>query len=117
MLNSLPIAELIEQYTGGGFASQLIGNFLAQGYDQGFLAGRDARRNRIDDNNYNDPYAYEGGLYDPYSATLGENRRTLSEGYELGYRDALSGRNDYDPQSEGNVDLVSLLLNNVLSGV
>ncbi|MEO7674867.1 MAG: hypothetical protein ABIU09_12420, partial [Pyrinomonadaceae bacterium] len=47
LLNSLPIAELLERYTGGNeFVSELIANFLAQGYDQGYVAGQSARRNR-----------------------------------------------------------------------
>ena len=118
LLDSLPIAELINQYKGGGgFASELIGNFLTQGYDQGFLAGQSARQNGYDDENYADPYTYDGGSQDPYSASVGENRRYLSQGYEIGYQDALNGGSGYDPQSDGNTDLVSLLLSNVLSGV
>jgi len=113
LLNSLPIAELIERYTGGGFASELIGNFLAQGYDQGFLAGEAATNSGNGEEYYQDPYVIEEGVYDPYSVSMGENRQTLSEGYELGYQDALNGQTEYDPHTEGNVDLVSLLLNNV----
>lgn len=115
ILGSLPIAELIQQFTGGNdFVSSLIGGFLTQGYDQGFLAGQYARRNGLDEDDYYDPYVYEDGMYDPYSVTLGQNRQLLSEGYDLGYQDALSGQSDYDPIDDGNVDLVSLLLNNVL---
>lgn len=118
LLNSLPIAELLERYTGGnGFVSELIANFLAQGYDQGYVAGQSARRNRSGDRFFSDPYVTEDGIYDPYSSSMGENRQILSEGYELGYQDALQGRNDYDPQDGGNVDLISLLLNNVLGKI
>lgn len=52
-----------------------------------------------------------------YSATLGQNRQLLGEGYNLGYQDAMNGREDYDPATEGNVDLISLLLNGALSRV
>ena len=118
LLNSLPIAELLERYTGGnGFVSELIANFLAQGYDQGYVAGQSARRNQSGETYFRDPYVTEDGIYDPYSSSMGENRQILSEGYELGYQDALQGRNDYDPQDGGNVDLVSLLLQNVLGNI
>ncbi|MEO7672797.1 MAG: hypothetical protein ABIU09_01815, partial [Pyrinomonadaceae bacterium] len=118
LLNSLPIAELLERYTGGNeFVSGLIANFLAQGYDQGYVAGQSARRNRSGEGYFQDPYVTEDGIYDPYSSSMGENRQILSEGYELGYQDALQGRNDYDPQDDGNVDLVSLLLENVLGNI
>lgn len=118
LLNSLPIAELLERYTGGNeFVSELIANFLAQGYDQGYVAGQSARRNRSGERYFQDPYVTEDGIYDPYSTSMGENRQILSEGYELGYQDALEGRNDYDPQDGGNVDLVSLLLGNVLGNM
>ena len=118
LLNSLPIAELLERYTGGNeFVSELIANFLAQGYDQGYVAGQSARRNRSENRFFSDPYVTQDGIYDPYSTSMGENRQVLSEGYELGYQDALDGRNDYDPQTDGNVDLVSLLLNNVLGNI
>ena len=117
LLNSLPIAELIERFAGGGIASEILSNVLAQGYDQGFIAGRAARQNGYGDRYYHDPYAYEGGVYDPYSVCMGENRQILSEGYELGYQDALNRQTEYDPRSDGNVDLVSLLLNNVLGSI
>ncbi len=117
LLNELPVAELIRQYTNGNdFISGLFGNFLTQGYDQGFLAGQSAREYGDNDGNYVDPYSYQG-VYDPYSASLGQNRQLLSEGYALGYQDALNGRQDYDPASDGNTDLVSLLLNSALSRV
>lgn len=118
ILGALPIAEIVQQYTGDNpFVSQLVGSFLSQGYDQGFLAGQHAREYGYDDAMYNDPYAYQNGAYDPYSASLGENRRYLSEGYELGYRDALNGNAMYDEQTVGGGDLVGVLLNNVLSGI
>ncbi len=118
LLDSLPIAELVDQLTGGGgFASELLGNLLTQGYDQGFLAGQSARQNGYGDEYYQDPYVYQGGVHDSYSASVGENRRCLSQGYEIGYQDALNGQSGYDPQSRGNADLVSLLLGTVLSGI
>ncbi|MEJ7623470.1 MAG: hypothetical protein WKF34_05715 [Pyrinomonadaceae bacterium] len=118
LLGALPIAEILQQYTGGNdFLSSLVGSFITQGYDQGYLAGENARQGGYQNAEYNDPYAYENGSGDLYSTSLGDNRRYLSEGYDLGYRDALNGNAGYDPQSEGNVDLVGALLNNVLSGI
>lgn len=118
LLGALPIADIVQRYTGDSpFVSQIVGSFLSQGYDQGFLAGQDARRYGYADAGYNDPYTYQNGSCDPYSASLGENRRYLSEGYELGYRDALNGNAMYDGQTVGGGDLVGVLLNNVLSGI
>lgn len=118
LLSSPLVGELIDRYAGGnGIASELIGSFVSQGYDQGFLAGQYARQNGDGDNYYRDPYAYQNGVYDPYSVSLGQNRELLGEGYRLGYEDALRNRSEYDPQSDGNTDLVSLLLNNVLGAV
>ncbi len=118
VLSSLPIAEIIEQYTGENeFVSGLIGTFLSQGYDQGMLDGQAARQYGYTDAQYNDPYTDQNGVCDPYSVSLGENRRYLSEGYEQGYRDALEGNEDYIPGNAGNADLVGVLLNSVLAGV
>jgi len=47
---------------------------------------------------------------------IGENRRCFSEGYALGYQDALSGRQQYFANYTGDTDLVSLLLSNVIGG-
>lgn len=117
LLGALPISELIGQFAGDGVVGELLTGFLAQGYDQGFLAGRSARENGYGDQYYQDPYVTEQGIYDPYSVSMGENRQILSEGYGLGYEDALNGQTDYDPQSEGNTDLVSLLLGSVLGNI
>ncbi len=122
VLSSLPIAEIIAQYTGENeFVSGLIGTFLSQGYDQGLIAGQDAREYGYTEAQYNDPYTYQNGAYDPYSVSIGENRRYLSEGYEQGYRDgmrdAYAGNQNYDQGNSGGSDLIGVLLNSVLSGV
>lgn len=114
LLSSLPIGDFISQFAGNDFVSELLGNFLAQGYDEGFLAATNARRNVYDDENYEASYTTDDGIYDGYSTSLAENRRIFSEGYELGYRDAMAGRRDYDPIENGNSDLVSLLLGGAL---
>ncbi|MDQ3221836.1 MAG: hypothetical protein M3Q26_14010, partial [Acidobacteriota bacterium] len=121
LLGSIPFAQILQQFAGNSFASEILSNILAQGYNEGFLAGQTARENGYGDESYYDPYTYEdeyqNAVYDPYSLSMGENRRCLSEGYERGYQDALAGQNDYDPESDGNVDLVSLLLNNILGNI
>ncbi|MBK6724482.1 MAG: hypothetical protein IPG58_14805 [Acidobacteria bacterium] len=122
VLSSLPIAEIISQYTGENeFVSGLIGTFLSQGYDQGLMAGQNARQYGYTDEQYNDPYTYQNGAFDPYSVSMGENRRYLSEGYEQGYRDGYSdaqaSNQYYDQANAGSSDLIGVLLNNVLSGV
>ncbi len=107
---------------GGGFVQQIFGNLLAQGYDQGYVQGLNARRAGYGDRYYYDPYDYGDNGYVSYSNTLSENRRCLSDGYELGYNDALynqramSGSQDYDPYQNTNADLVSVLIGSVLQG-
>ena len=109
----------------GGFIGRLASQLLASGYNQGYTDAQYARSNGYNNQYYQDPYAYESAYsdrgysyqdigYDPYSS-LDQNRQYLSEGYQLGYRDALNSRNQ--PLALNNVgggDLISLLLGNVL---
>lgn len=114
LLNSIPLAGLFGQRGGaGGYVTQILRQVLTQGYLEGLLAGRNARQNGSGNQYYNDPYVGADGNYDPYSYTIGENRRVLSEGYGLGFEDALSGRSQYDQRSAGKLNLVNLLLSNV----
>jgi len=100
--------------SGGGFMQQLFSKLLALGYDQGYNEGLNARRAGYGDRYYSDPYAYGDTNYASYSNSLGENRRCLSDGYELGYNDALYNQRGSDPyQDNRNVDLVSLLIGSV----
>jgi hypothetical protein len=109
--------------SGGDLNGTLVRRAIGTAYYQGYLEGQNARRSGWDDEYYNDPYQYysfDGDYvdtyYDPYSTSLGDNRRIYSEGYEQGYRDALAGRSDlYDDYDTNNVDLVSLLLGSALS--
>jgi hypothetical protein len=93
----------------------MIQRALGTGYYQGLLEGQQARRQGWGDQYYYDPYLYEQAIYDPYSTSIGNCRRYFSEGYELGYQDALSGRDQVDVAERGDIDLVSLLLGSVLS--
>jgi len=110
----------------GGFVGRLFSQLLAFGYNQGYRDALYTQSQRQRVRYFNDPYdpyayvpdntveVYEDVGYDPYSC-LGENRRYLSEGYELGYRDALYGTTNYDPYYDnGNVDLVSALIGSSL---
>jgi hypothetical protein len=117
------IADYVDLYTGG-LGSELLARALGTGYYQGLLEGRYARRNGYAEDTYYDPYAYYGyqdqtisyASYEPYSTSLGDCRRMFSEGYELGYQDALENRRSfYDQADEGDVDLVSLLIGSALS--
>ena len=111
----LPYGDLQDIYSGG-IAGELIQRALGTGYYQGLLEGQLARRRGWGDRYYNDPYLYEQAIYDPYSTSLGDCRRYMSEGYEIGYQDALRGRDEFDlAQDGGDIDLVSLLLGNALS--
>ncbi|MFN2411915.1 MAG: hypothetical protein ABR535_02515 [Pyrinomonadaceae bacterium] len=117
MLSVLPYGDTIDLYSGG-LAAELIQRALGTGYYQGLLEGQVARKRGWNDRYYNDPYAYYDGeqmMFDPYSSSIGDCRRMYSEGYELGYQDALAGRaDDYEQLDGGNVDLVSMLIGSVL---
>jgi hypothetical protein len=90
---------------------QIFAQLLAVGYDQGYNDGLAARlvprRERV----FYDPYSYDNVIYDPYSSSLGDNRRCLASGYDLGYEDALNNVRTYDRYRQGgNVDLLSVLI-------
>ncbi|MEO8573749.1 MAG: hypothetical protein ABI481_07250 [Pyrinomonadaceae bacterium] len=111
---ALPYEDVQDIYSGG-IAGELIQRTLGTGYYQGLLEGQLARKRGWGDRYYSDPYAYEQSIYDPYSTSIGDCRRYFSEGYEMGYDDALRGRDEFDLADGGEVDLVSLLLSNVMS--
>lgn len=112
MYSSLPYNDIVDLYSGG-VAGELIQRALVTGYYQGLLEGQAAQRYGWDDEYY-DPYVYEQAMYDPYSSSIGNCRRYFSEGYELGYMDALNERDEFDLAGGGDIDLVSLLLTSVL---
>jgi hypothetical protein len=108
----------------GGFVSRLFSELMAVGYNQGYQDALYTRtHSRRTSYLYEDPYdpyvlvqenVVEDVGYNPYSC-IAANRRYVSEGYELGYRDALYGTTDYDPYYEGgNIDLVSALISATL---
>lgn len=108
--NDFPIAYVTGSNGGGGFLSRIFSQLLAVGYDNGYQEGLYARSNGYGDQYYSDPYGYQDTGYDPYSYSVGENRRCLSKGYQLGYQDAMDRNNQYDRFGSGNIDLVSLLI-------
>lgn len=104
-------------YIGTGYDSELLRQAVAAGYSQGLQDGMYARQRGWDDSYYYDPYAYDGRYYDAYSTSIAERRRCMSEGYELGYRDAMMDRDRqeyYYGNNAGYVDLVSLALGDVM---
>lgn len=111
---SLPYNDVVDIYSGG-LAGELIQRALGTGYQQGLLEGQQARRRGWGDRYFSDPYVYEQAIYDPYSTSIGDSRRYFSEGYEMGYQDALRGRDEFGVARGGDIDLVSLLLGSVLS--
>ena len=99
----------------GTLEGEFIQRALGTGYYQGLLEGQLARDEGWGDEYYYDPYLYQQAMYDPYSSSIGDCRRYFSEGYEMGYRDALAGRDEFElADTGGGVDLVSLLLGSVL---
>ena len=121
ILASLPIAELIQGFTGGdSFIGDLVGGLLSQGYDEGYYAGETARDLGYEEVQFYDPYAVNGAGYSPYSlcsSSMAANRQLMSNAYEMGYRDAMERRRQYDPLHQGEPDLVSMLLGGFLSNV
>lgn len=111
LINTIPVGELIgPNYCG--YSSGLRREVLAQGYEQGYYAGRHSHREhrkflkRL--------YSIDNDFYSPYSDTISENRRVFAEGYSLGYQDALSGNDDYVSNYGGDADLFSLLTSNII---
>lgn len=99
---------------GGGFLQRLFSRLITLGYNEGYNDGLTARRAGYGDRYYADPYAYGDTSYVTYSNSLGENRRCLSDGYELGYDDALYNQPGSVRYQNGNVDLVSVIIGNGL---
>lgn len=95
-------------------AGELLRGLLGQGYIQGLDDGEYARQQGWGDDYYDDPYDFRAVEFAAFPTVLDEQRRCLSEGYALGYRDALAGRDPYDADMLGEVDLVSVLLGNAL---
>jgi hypothetical protein len=107
----LPLQVLVAD---NGLTGEMTRELLALGYEQGYQHGLAARQARLREEAFYDPYAYNNEAYDPYSISLGDNRRFLSQGYELGYDDALNNVDDYQRVAgDGGVDLVSLLIGTV----
>jgi hypothetical protein len=108
----------------GDVVNRLFSQLVAYGYEQGYRDASIARSTGYVTEYFSDPYdpyvyvdpdvAFNDVGYDPYSC-LGQNRRYISDGYELGYRDALYGESVIDPiYDDTNVDLVSALISSVL---
>lgn len=119
--DAFPYDVFADSSYDNSYSRSLFSQLIAYGYDQGYLEGLAARRAGYGTRYFDDPYVYEPtyystATYDPYSYSLGENRRCLSNGYQLGYMDALHGGNDYDVYEYGNTDLVSAFVS-VLSTV
>jgi len=116
LVNLMPMQDLFGP-SYGGYSSDTLREVLAQGYEQGYQAGWYARDNQLRDNYLSNGYRVEDDYYDPYSYSIGENRRCFSEGYSIGYQDAFNGRQGYISQNSGGTDLLSLLLSNVIGTV
>ena len=113
LVNFLPMDDLFGP-SYGGYASDTLRQVVAQGYEQGYQAGWYARENQLRNNYLNSDYVVNDDYLDPYSFSIGENRRCFTTGYSIGYQDAMNRRHDYISQDSGNTDLVSLLLSNVI---
>src|SRR5690606_14083732 len=52
LLGALPVGEIVSEITGNSVIGELLGGFLNQGYDEGYLAGEYARDNGFADEGY-----------------------------------------------------------------
>ncbi len=112
--NDLSYTTLVDPNAGYAYSRQSDGELVTYGYDQGYIDGLVARDAGYGDRYFYDPYTYDEVIYDPYSSSLGENRRCLGKGYELGYMDALYRRDEYDPYADdGDVNIVTAFIGNV----
>lgn len=116
LVNYLPMQDLFGP-SYGGYSSDTLREVLAQGYEQGYQAGWYASQNQLQNDYLGSNYVISDDYIDPYSYSIGENRRCFTEGYNIGYQDAMNGRREYISQYSGNTDLVSLLLSNVIGNV
>jgi len=111
LINTIPVGELIGP-SYGGYSTSLLREVLAQGYEQGYYAGRHSRR--ADRKFLRRLYSIDNDFYSPYSDTISQNRRVFAQGYALGYQDALAGRDQYVSGYSRDSDLFSLLTSNVV---
>ncbi|MFT3745214.1 MAG: hypothetical protein QM785_13085 [Pyrinomonadaceae bacterium] len=109
-----PYSYVADLPAGNDYLRDTCGRLVAVGYEQGYADGLAAARARRTDVNYYDPYVYNQTTYDPYSSSLGMDRRYLSDGYGLGFQDALDGDYGQDLYNDNQVDLVSLLIGSAL---
>ncbi len=102
---------------GYAYSDRSLNEVYNRGYREGFEAGQRSVQYNNGDGYYNDPYVLANGSYYPYSTSLNRDRELLSQGYQLGYQDALNNQDGYYDDSYDNSggDLVGLLLENVLS--
>ncbi len=95
------------------YSQDLIQRAAATGYCRGYADAQNAQRYGWADQG--DPYGYNDSGFGNYAVSFTEQQRLLSQGYELGYRDAMEERDQYGVgQNGGTLDLVSVLLENVL---
>jgi len=111
--DDFPYVEFTDPYAGDYFRREDLGQLVAYGYEQGYYDGLAARNSGYEVEYFDDPYAYDNTIYDPYSYSLGQNRKCLGKGYELGYVDALYGREEYDPAYYGDVNIVAAFVGEV----
>jgi len=113
-INSIPVDDIYAP-SYCGYSSSLLKEVLAQGYEQGYYYGQYQQRERDRQQYLDDLYSsYDEPYYDPYSQTISENRRVFAEGYSMGYKDAISGRQENYYVSARDTDLVSLMMSNTV---
>ena len=110
-----PYSYFTDRWTGNDYLRQTYGQLITLGYEEGLADGLAARTAGYEEEYFVDPYVYEEEIYDPYSVSLGENRRCLSDGYSLGYYDALNNEADHVPYEASQMDVVSIFISNSLA--
>jgi Outer membrane protein/protective antigen OMA87 len=114
LFDQLPIGSLLGMYSGGSLTS-ILRQAISYGYDRGYTEGQYVREYRLSDNYYQNPYSYQPQMFSDNAGSYDAYNQGLSQGYDLGYQDAVYGKTQYDPYNGGGKDLVSLVLNNVVN--
>ena len=94
----------------GDYGLRSSSRYVAAGYDEGYYAGLNARNAGYGDRYYSDPYDNEEANYVPYMNSMSQNRHCLSDGYGLGYDDALYEQPGSEQYLSGNVDLITIFV-------
>ncbi|CAN5363833.1 hypothetical protein BH10ACI2_BH10ACI2_06600 [soil metagenome] len=102
-------------YTTDNRGAELLRNAVNQGYQQGFAAGRSDRSSRRR-NSWSSNTTYREGTYG-YENYVDRNQYQyyFQRGFQKGYDDGYNSRSRYGTQSNGNVNILGVILGQILN--